>query len=42
MKDKHSSWEIAEYLGFGKPKSFSSLNREQLKMILKKFKEPYV
>ncbi len=42
MKDKHSSWEIAEYLGYGKPKSFSSLNQEQLKMVLKKFEETYL
>ena len=42
MKDKQSSWEIAEYLGFDKPRSFYSLNQEQLKMILKKFEETYL
>jgi len=29
-KDKHSPWEIAEYLGFGKPRLYSPLNQERL------------
>jgi hypothetical protein len=30
MKDKNGSWDIAEYMGYGKPKQFSSLSQVNL------------